>query len=496
MTADPAAHGPLVGEPSEGGDLLGAWARAAEDVDDLELAAALWAQAGGAQGASGRARVALLHGDAAAAVAALQGAGVDTVPPDGPRTLDELVLVGARAALGHQDDLSRLLAVAAVIPPQLQLLYLYVLGAAAGGAGRQDLADEVWRRVVVDHAVRTPYALSRFLATWVQQRRHDDVRSVVSQVVAAADSLVEAVPRPWEDVAALEATRRQLVARGDSAGAALLAVAVSRLGPRSDAVDSLVEALRPRRRALQRVVPLVVVVAAVVASVVVLHHGLPGIAVGGVALWAARRWWPPVHGWALGDGRAWESFMAVRFDAASNGPKERSTHLRVLPVLAGVVGGVVGIVLAGMWWEWSTDPVHGVPVTLSGVVGGLLWFGVPAASIWAGVRGDRERRRRREVQQRVAADAVDLRQAATCRCWASSALVGRFAELYTTAHLAAAPHPAPVVGRPAAVHVCPLSGMRWMSTTSVTGASAVLLRGPAPSAPDAPHAGTGDGGYL
>ncbi|MFC0644705.1 hypothetical protein [Cellulomonas phragmiteti] len=475
---------------------MSAWARAAEDVDDLDLAATLWSQVDDEHAVSGRARVALLSGDAAGALALLAAAGVADVPADGPRSLDQLVVLGCRAAQGRPDDLSRLVAAGATLPAQLRLLYLYVLGAAAEGAGRQDLADGVWRTVVVEHGVRTPHVLSRFLASWVQGRPGTDGRAVVTRVAEAAHELVGAVPRPWEDAAALEATTRELVARGDAAGAALLTTTVSRLGPRSEAVDALVSAHAPRRRTLQRAVPVAVLVVAVVVSAVVLRHGLPGFAIGGAALWASRRWWAPVRGWSLADGQAWDGLVALRFDDTSGAPRERTSSLRLLPSLAAVAGLAVGVALGGWWWQWSLDPARHVPWQVSGIVGGLCWFGIPALATWAGVRGDRERRRRADVRRRTEADATALAQAATCRCWEASALVGSYAERYAAAHLGAAAGAAPVSVRAASVRVCPLSGMRWMATTSVTGASVVLLRGPAPSVPAPAPAVPGAGGYL
>lgn len=477
-------------------DLVGAWARAAENIDDIALATDLWAGVDGEEGASGRARVALLAGDPTGALAELEGRGVDQVPDDGPRNLDELVVLGCRAALGREDDLSRLVAVGATIAPQLRLLYLYVLGAAAEGAGRRDLADEVWRSVVVDHGVRTPYALRRYAATWVQARSGTDVRAVVTRVATAAHGLIDVVPRPWEDVAALEAATRELVARDDAAGAALLATAVSRLGPRSDALDALVAEHTPRRRVLRRVVPIAVLVVAYVVSGVVLHHAGPGIAVGAAALWAAGRWWGPVDGWTVCDGRAWSALVALRYDPRTDAPTEGTSQLRLLPTLATFVGGGVGAALGAVWWQWSLDPAHPVPVAVSGAVGMVLWFGPPAFSAWAGIRTDRARRRRAEIRRRVEADAAELRQAATCRCWEVSALVGRHAEGYATAHLVGAASPPPVVARAASVQACPLSGMRWMATTSSTGTSVVLLRGPAPAAAAVPTAPPGTGGYL
>lgn len=497
MTSAPPAPGPSLGDATrDRRDLVGAWARAAEDVDDLGLATELWRQVDGEQAVSGRARVALLAGDAAGALALLEGQGAGDVPSDGPRTLDHLVVLGCRAALGRADELSRLVAVGASVPPQVRLVYLYVLGAAAEGAGRQDLADEVWRSVVVDHGVRTPYALSRFLASWVQARRGPDARAVVTHVASAAHSLVDAVPRPWQDAAALEATTRELVARDDAAGAALLATAVSRLGPPSDAVDALVAAHTPRRQHLQRVVPIGVLLVAAVVSWLVLRHGMPGIAVGAAALAASRRWWPAVRGWSLVDGRAWDGLVALRFDARTGGPREKTSQLRLLPTLAAVVGGAIGVTLGGLWMQWAFDPARQLPSPVVGVVAGLLWLGLPGLAIWGGIRTDRERRRRADVRRRLQADAVEHQQAATCRCWEISTVVGEFAERYATAHLTPAPDPAPVVSRAASVGVCPLSGVRWLATVSTTGASSVLLRGTGPTTSVAPAPAPGAGGYL
>ncbi|MBO0922927.1 hypothetical protein J1G44_00325 [Cellulomonas sp. zg-ZUI199] len=499
MTRAPASSShPLDGAAgADRRELSSAWALAAEDVDDVPLAAALWSQVDDPRGTSGRARLALLAGDAAGALALLETAGVADVPADGPRNVDHLVVLGCRAALGRQDELSRLVAAGSTLPAQVRLTYLYVLGAAAEGAGQQALADDVWLSVVADHGVRTPHALSRCVAAWVQGRRGTDPRALVTRVAQGAHELVGAVPRPWEDVATLEATTRLLVARGDAAGAALLTAAVCRLGPRSEALDALEAAHAPRRRISQRVVPFLVLVVALGLSMVLVRHGLPGMILGAAAIRASRRWWPPVHGMSVADGRAWDALVALRFDERSGQPQENLTSLRLLPSLGAVCGLGVGVPL-GVWWgQWALDPVHGVPVQVAGVVFGLCWLVVPSLAVWAGVRADRERRRRAAARTRAEVDAAELEQAATCRCWQVSALVGRFAERYATSHLGVATGVLPVAGRAASVRVCPLSGMRWLATASLGGAGVVLLRGPGPGpvAPAAPAA-PGTGGYI
>ncbi len=475
--------------------LLSAWASAAEDVDDLPLAARLWDQVPDAAGASGRARAALLTGDPAGGLAVLEAVGAADVPDDGPRSFDHVVALACRAALGRADELARLVAVGGVLPASVRLSYLYALGAAADAAGQRGVADEAWRAVVVEHGVRTPYVLSRFLAAWVQGRDRTDARAAAVRVLEAAHELAAAVPPPWEDALAAEGVVAELVRRGDGAGAALLATAVARTGPRSEVLDALAARHAPRRAVAPRVVPVVVAVAAAVASVALLAHAYAGVAVGALAVAAARRWWRPVVDMTLVDGRVWDGLSALRYDDRLGRARDGASHVRLIPSLLTVAGLVAGWSAAGWWVAASAGLGQRVPDAVEAVVFAMLFLGVPGAALWGGIRLDRLRHRRAAGRRRAATEAAEQGQVATCRCWQGTAVTGRFARGYASEHLVPSAGPPVEVGRGAALRACPLSGMRWLVTTSPSGASTVLLRGPAP-APAAAAAGDEGSGYL
>lgn len=475
-------------------DLLADWAAGAELVDELELAEALWADVPDARGPRGLARAALLQGDPGRALTLLTSVGAGEVPDDGPRTFDDVLVLGARAALGSDEDMSRLLGLGAVLPAERQVPYLYVLATAAEPAGQPDVAAAAWRGLAEQHGVRTPHVVSRTVEHAVLARSADDPGRAAVQVLAAANDLAVGPAPPWDDPSTLLGVVAALEARGDRSGAALLARAVTLTGPSTPALRALGGTYRVRRRLWDVVVPALAAVLVVPVAVVV--TGRPGAALlGALAAVLARavglRRWHTASGMSLTDGRAWDALAGHRRDSRS-GRVTTSTPVHPVPTVTGLVGGAAGLALAGWWTDVTSPPSQLVPDGVALTVLLVVVLAAPALGVWIGVAVDRERRDRRARESRRGAAVVRHEVAGTCRCWQAAVLDGPFALDYAERHLRPAPAGAPG-GRPgASTWSCPLSGTRWLLTTGRRAGSPVLLRGRAPRA----SADATVGGYL
>ena len=170
--------------------LVTAWAGAADNADELDLASRLIDESGlsAQETASRRASIEFLRGDAAGAMAILTEVGRADVPADGPRHIDHVVALGARAVGGEHASFARLVSVGATIPGAFRPMYLYVLAVTGDRLGQLGVADEAWRALAVDHGVHTPLVLSRFLAGWVAGRDTHDADRAAVRVVEAAES--------------------------------------------------------------------------------------------------------------------------------------------------------------------------------------------------------------------------------------------------------------------------------------------------------------------
>ncbi|WP_146844151.1 hypothetical protein [Cellulomonas terrae] len=475
--------------------LVMAWAGAADNADELDLATRLIEESGlpAQETASRRAGIAFLRGDAAGAMAILTDVGRADVPAGGPQHLDHVVALGARAVGGDHASFARLVAVGAAIPGAYRSMYLYVLAVTGDRLGQVGVADEAWRALAVDHGVHTPLVLSRFLAGWVAGRDTQDGNRAAVRVIEAAESLRATSPRPWEDASTTKRTADALVQRGDTAGAAMLVAAVVRTSPPQPRLAELGERIRPAASKAAVVVPFLV------AAVATLAAGVLGLLAGVVLIRLVRRSWRIIPSMSLVDERAWFGLDRLQFDARKQRTTDGTTQVRGLVVLLVLVGLIAGSVaaagLSGLgsdYWPTAPDAIAVglwlVPLVALPVLGGVL-----------GVRAVRLLDARAILRRDADEDRARLAGATSCRCWESSGLTGPFAAAYASVHLRPSPDPGlstPPAGRTTVTLECPLSGVRWLSTTTESGISALLLRGTPRVASDAPTGWTGSGGYL
>lgn len=479
---------------SDRSQLVASWAAAADLADELQLAAGLVDESGlpAAETCSRRAGIAYLSGHPDVALAILAEQGRADVPADGPLHGDHVLALGARAGVGDDAAFARLVGVGGIVPPSHRPWFLYVLAVAAERVGELALADDAWRALAVDHGVQTPLVQSRFLAGWVAGRDTRDADLAVGRVMEAAGSLRASTPRPWDDPSVTERTVDALVLRGDPAGAALLAAAVVRTTRPDTRLTELSTRTRPEVHRAPTVVPLLAAAVATIAAAV------PGLILGLLVVRYLRLRWRAIPSLTSVDERVWFGIAGLRFDARNERTSNGSTQVRGLIAILVLVGFIAGIAagaglssLQSRWWPDAPVVVH-VTMWLVSLVG-LPLLGGYLGTRWARVEDVRTMHRRDTDE-----DRARLAGAASCRCWESAGLVGPFAGAYATAHLRPSTEPGmtrPPAGRTTLVLECPLSGVRWLATTTESGISALLLRGtPRPARADAPVTGTG--GYL
>ncbi|WP_432456820.1 hypothetical protein [Cellulomonas iranensis] len=462
------------------------WAQHAEALGEPGLAADLLTTVDGAD-VGHLARLALLDGRPADALTLLARGGDDVVPAHGPTSPEHVVAAAARAAQGDEGALVTLLHVGSrVADPQQRADFLRLLAAAAGPAGRHDLADDAWVTLVSEHGDRTPQGLGGWAAAHVARRDAARSTDAVRAVVGVARGLQEALPAAADDAGATTLAVRDLQRRGDRAGAALLAAAVARGGRTSPDLRALRDETALHRRRAPTVVPWIL-------ALLLLPLGVVGIALGIGVVEVLRRVWRRVPGVSLCDERVWDTVDGARLDDG----RQTGAHseVRPLPALAALAGFVAGI---GVAFEVDARVRALVPGLGDGWAM-LLWavplLGVPALSFVLVESARRALVRRRVAREGAADRAAQLRSAGACRCWDPVAAVGPFAAAYASEHLVAAPR-CTSLPRGTAVRRCPLTDVPWLVTTTTGGRAQLVLRGapPLPAAAAPPPPGTA--GYL
>ncbi|ROS31389.1 hypothetical protein [Cellulomonas sp. PhB150] len=474
------------------------WAQSADAVDDVELMEVLARTSGAApeRTASLRANAAYLRRDPEATLRALAEIGAHEVAPEGPQSMDGVLALGARSCRGDVAAFSALVAVGPHVPPALRVRFLYVLAIAAESVGQAGMADEAWRSVVVDHGVRTTFTMSRAAAGSVAGRSRTNAPEAVGTVMGWANALRAMSPRPVQDAATTRLTIDHLLGRGDDAGAALLAAAVRRTSPAAASLDELAARTRPAISMAGRVVPWVCGAAGAVLGMALKSPVALLLGIGAGRL--ARRFVRLVPSMSETDEKVWSSIEGLRFDERRGATGSSLTEVRAWPTLGLLVGLTVGV-LVGIGLDGA---VAGREVGTG--VHAILWLvpivGGSVLGLGAGLRLTRHRDaskvRRREADE----DVARLAGAQVCRCWESDALVGPFALAYGSAHLGGARVPVSDLlptGRPGVLLQCPVSGIRWLATTTASHGSDLLLRASAPApADDAAGAPKGLGGYI
>lgn len=471
-------------------DLVYAWAKAADQVDELDLAATLIAHAGhpATATATRRAGLAYLSGDAALVLTILAEIGASEVPSDGPRSMNHVLVLGAQAIEGDQAAFATLVGLGALLPVDHRPWYLYILGVAAERTGQRAVAADAWRALFVDHGVRTTYVVGRFASSWIATRNR--VVDPIERVAQAAHAVRSATPRPWHDTYALERAVEALEASDDRAGAMLLVGAVARTSPRSAQLDDLSRRTRPVVRTAPALLPWVG------ATVLTLLLGLVGLAAGVLGIALLRGRWRVVPDLSPTDERTWFALDRLPLDDEQRRLQSADSQFKGLAVLFALLGLVLGAVAAAGIAAVVADAWPGAPLVL--VAGWWLApvLALPLLGVKLGRRlirlSDARVLRRREAD----ADRARLVDTAACGCWERSVHVGPYAVAYAAHHLRPA---APVVSatwRPVVLE-CPLSGLRWLSTASASGVSMLLLRGTPPQAIAEPEPlPVGTGGYL
>lgn len=449
-------------------ELLLSWAVAADAHDELALCDVLVDGSGSPAEpvASWRARTAVLRGEPLRALATLERR-VDEADLAVPREPDDVTALVARATLGDARALP-LLVRAGQVAGMSRAGHLYLLAIAAEHTGRPDLAIDAWC-ALADQGTDTPLVLGRAAAGLVARRDRADVDRAAEHVYQAAMLLRGGSPTPWRDPAALEHAVAVLQTSHDAAGAALLASAVRQVCPPGGPLDEVERRVRPRRNRWASLGPWLV-------ALPMLAAGIVGLAVGWVVGGMLLRVWRRIPSWSFEDERLWFGIRSMSYDVARGRP--RASALRPLNVLGAVLGAAVGSGIAAtvagaarLSTETNASTTVAVLVWATGVLGGL------AAGALGGEAVCRKRDRRALVVGLEDDLAVTRRVLATCRCWSTQSLVGIAAEAYAAGHLRPAGHPDARLDRPATVLLCELSGARWLATWTVSGRSALLLRG-------------------
>lgn len=453
-------------------DLLLAWAASADAFDEIALSELLVeaSDAPPRDVAGVRARMAVTAGQPGRALEQLALLDVVETSPDGPRSMDDVVLLAAKAQQGDRTAFSALVAASSVVGSAGRLTYLVLLASAAEHVGQRRMADQVWGSLVSGGAV-TQLTMSRFVAGHVAARHTENADLAASSVFEAALALQDAWPRPWDDPSTLESAVAVLEARGDRAGAALLAAAVARTSPPDPRLRDAVDRLRPATRRAALVVPWLVWIGCVVAG------QLAGMAAGAWIFRTLRRTWRVAPELGAADEKVWFGIRQLRYDVVRRAPRQSST--RPAHVLGALLGLVVGSAVAGV----ASSALHSSFDSLADV----LTFATPlvVGPVVGVVVAERARRRselRTLRRQRDEQEAERRRALAGCRCGEGGGLVGLSADEYAHGHLRPDPAEAPpLLGSSARILRCDVSGMRWLSTRTGSGFSALLLRGTAPA---------------
>lgn len=392
---------------------LRSWAGLAEAVGAPRLAGDLLVAAPHLVGDGELARLALVDGRPADALALLARTGRDVVPPHGPTCPDHVVAAAARAAQGDGDALGVLLAFGSALADRdVRGFFLRLLAAAAHGGGRHALADDAWVSLVVEHGDRTPQGLGGWAAARVASRDATRSDEALGAVLGAARELRDALPAAADDATATTLAVRALQHRGDHAGAALLAAAVARGGRSSPDLRALRDATALRSRRAAGVVP-------VLAAVVLLPLGVVGIALGIGIIRLLQHTWRRVPDVSLSDERVWFTVDGARADDG----RQAGAHseVRAVPALAAACGFVAGIGLALEVDAWVRTLVPGLGDGWAMLLWAVPLLGAPVVAFLV-VEHVRRFLVRRRLARREAADrAAQLETAGSCRCWDSLA---------------------------------------------------------------------------
>lgn len=466
MTEDLAAPVRLAEDDRR--ELLLSWAVAADAHDELVLCDLLVeASSGPAEPVrSWRARTAVIRGEPLRALDLLERRA-DDAELTVPREPDDVVALVARSMLGDARALP-LLVRAGQVPGMTRVSHLYLLALAAEYSGRADLASDAWC-ALADQGTDTPLVLGRAAAGTVARRDRTAADRAAEDVYVAAMLLRAGSPRPWRDPAALEHAVTVLQASGDPAGATLLASAVRQVCPPGAALDEVVRRLRPRRNRWASLAPWLV-------ALPMLSLGVVGLVAGWYVGGMLQRVWRRIPSWELEDERLWFGIRAMSYDVARGRP--RSSAARPLNVLGAVLGVAVGVGFAAA----AADAVPlSTATNASTSVAVLVWATSILGGLVAGALGGEAVHRARDRRALLAGledDVVATRRVlATCRCWSTPSLVGVAAVAYAEGHLRPAGYPNARLDRPGTVLLCELSGARWLATWTVSGRSALLLRG-------------------
>ncbi len=345
---------------------------------------------------------------------------------------------------------------------------------------------------MVDHRVTTPLVLSRFLAGFVANRDRTNDDATVRAVMSAAAELRKDTPHPWEDADVTTRTVQALSARGDTAGATLLVAAVARTSPASAEPEALETETRPPRLRAPLLVPYLL-------PLVLAPAGILGIVGGLFLVRLIRQGWRVMPSLSWTDEKAWSAITQLKFDVR-RGRARSSSQLRGLVMLGVLLGLIVGSALAVGAYSVVADLWPGAAESAGVLLAILLVVGGPVLGGLLGSWCLRIRDVRAIRGSYVKQDRERLAAAGTCRCWETARLSGSFAAAYATAHLRVSteqPFHGQLAGRSVSSAECPLSGVRWLATTTWSGRTALLLRGTPRTAPTStPAVQTGTGGYL
>jgi len=488
--------------------LLGRWASGADGEDEFGLADELLLAAAEASGDAGsttqqRAQIALLGGRPADCLGLLSEMGCTDVAASGPGSWADLLLLGARAALGDSSSFGVLLQASGKIGGPDRVLYAYVVATVAELRGEHTMTDEAWRAIVLDHGVRTTWSVTRAAVALVSGRDRAVPAEAIGPVLDAARLIRDQSAPPWLDPTAASDAADMLVVRDDRAGAAALVDAVVRFSRRSDELDDLRKTHVPARRPLRGWAMVGAAAAAVLSGILlsVLDGpvGLGALAVLVIGFRLALRIDLTPELGSSGSALL-ETIGRLTYDAPTRELRRRGRgRERATMWLMGIAGVVFGLIAAAIVYATLQGSDPDAPQTVSVPVSSVVWVGIP---LGCGVgwlflaRSGRRRRARRALSKHDEQLAADhARFASTCRCWELNNVRGQWARDYAAHHLVADPTPPPSLARDVAVRVCPVSALRFLRTVSDSGVTPLLLRGTAVTAMTPPDESAG-AGYL
>jgi hypothetical protein len=466
------------------------WLAAVDEVDAFEVALRLPGEAVQSadpdQAGLARARLLLLAGHPAKALTILSSLHLTDLPIEPAASGPHLLLASCLAATGNHSAYRWLMAAVTTLPGRWEPLYL--IGAAAEQSRDFATADQAWTSLVQSHGIVTRFTLTRYLAATVARRDQADSRVAAQTVLDAVEEFVTRDPDLHESPQSILTAAACLRQRGDDAGSALLLHAASHRLPDIAALRAAtqpiskqpgVRRLRHRELLLRWMhVPLL----APAAAVAVWCDVPPVVLAGLVPVLVVRRSVAraPMPGFTTADAAAWRAGLRLR-----QGPAARmvDTDLRFVFALLAAIVLTAMVPIAGAFAAAVTGRPDAIARTsqyavLTGVIFAVLTAGLTAIGLGLAAVA-RRHNWRFERRARLQADRHRLSDAADCRCWRSSVLVGSYATAYLERHLVTV-HPesydADLITH-ATLARCRSTGTLWLATRTEPQDNLVLLRG-------------------